>query len=97
IGIAAPRIFQHPGALGRHAANSSKQSSREDDLEKFRKIDIYPAGTASAKRDSATARHSLTVMISAAGVNGLRRHRVAPGSSAIRRKSGAGELTLAKA
>ena len=33
----------------------------------------------------------------AAGVNGFRRQRAAPSSSAIRRKSGAGESRFAKA
>ena len=49
------------------------------------------------KRDPASARHSLTSASSAPGVNGLRRQRAAPSSSAMRRKSGAGESRLAKA
>jgi hypothetical protein len=52
---------------------------------------------ACATRAWDSARHSLIPANSASGVNGLRRQRDAPSSSAMRKKSGAGALRLAKA
>jgi hypothetical protein len=51
----------------------------------------------SETHDRASDRHSSIAIRNAAGVNGLRRQREAPSSSAILRKSGAGEVRFAKA
>ena len=59
--------------------------------------DHHLMGIALGKRARASDRHSLITVNSATGVNGLRRQRDAPSSSAILRKSGAGELRLANA
>jgi len=57
----------------------------------------YLSLTTLAGRDLASAMHSLITLSNATGVNGLRRHRDAPSSRAILRKSGAGESRFAKA
>jgi hypothetical protein len=49
------------------------------------------------RRSRTSERYSLITVSSATGVNGLRRQREAPSSSAMLRKSGAGALRLAKA
>ncbi len=57
----------------------------------------YLSLTALGTRDWTSERHSLITVSSATGVKGLRRQRDAPSSSAILRKSGAGEFRFAKA
>ena len=77
------------------AAPGRSAASRRSDRPCGRQLDLSWA--ISETRDCASDRHSSTAACNAAGVNGLRRQREAPSSSAILRKSGAGVLRLAKA
>src|SRR5262249_12306954 len=70
------------------------KSSTENDALRWNQGDLLSFISASP---SALARHSLIVARSTSGVNGFRRQRIAPNSSAMRRKSGEGEADAAKA
>ena len=90
------------------AMNSARSASAADSISivlvmtvgmllKSRDRRSQPNWAVPAEREWTSARHSLITVNNTAGANGLRRQREAPSSRVILRKSGAGELRLAKA